>query len=637
MSANFARLKDQFRDREEWIRFLRFGVVGISGVGVNQGMLYLLFEFVHLPFYLSSFLAIETSIVTNFLLNDNWTWRKKRSGRVLIRLLRYNISAAFSSIFITMSALLFFKEWVGIPYLIANLLGIGFGMISNFLVNSAWTYGSIRLSLPRPVLAIMLGSLAGRLVVAALIGPGFDEAYYFAYSIRPSLSYFDHPPLVGFIAGFFPYLLDHASPFTIRLGSVVLFTVSGLFLYKFTRSMLSERDAVLAYALFNIVPLFFLLAGTMILPDSGLVLFWILALFPIRTILFQKASWLTWVMAGLLTGFAMISKYHGILLAFSLFAGLLLIRPRTFLTPGPYLFGLTALIPFLPVLIWNVQHDFISFSFQGSRAAGTTLSVKDFLIALGGQATYLTPMVFVPMVWIFWQSIRNGLIKKNQNDLFYFLFGTLPVLIFLLVSFFRPILPHWTLPGYILLTVPFAEMLRSAAERYRGVVYIYRISVMLIILLLVLGVGHIRWGILTPGHRIEQDVSLDLTGWDAIPSYLEENGLTEEDWFLFSHKWFLCGEIELATGGKYVVQCFSSDDPRGYGIWNREQDVTGRDGIFICSDRYFIDPNDSYSEYFRTISPKPDSVVISRAGIPVKKIYYFKCQGMIKEYPPAYH
>ncbi|MBN1562106.1 GtrA family protein, partial [candidate division KSB1 bacterium] len=258
------------------IRFLKFALVGGSGVIVNNGLLWLLAEFTSLPFYLCSFIAIELSIITNFLLNDAWTWRDKREGRLLSRLYRYNASTAFSSLFINMTVLLFLKEWLGMPYLIANLIGIGCGVIFNFLANSVWTYGEFRFKYPRAVWIIFFCSLAFRLLLAAGLGAGFDEAYYYAYSLRPSLSYFDHPPVVGFLAGYFPSLTGIVSAFTIRLAAVLLYSITGLLLYQLARQFVDARKATWAMLLFNITPIFFLLAGIFILPDAGLVLFWIL-------------------------------------------------------------------------------------------------------------------------------------------------------------------------------------------------------------------------------------------------------------------------------------------------------------------------------------------------------------------------
>jgi dolichol-phosphate mannosyltransferase len=55
-------------------RFLRFGVVGFSGLFVDIVVFYLLRELIHLPLYVSTALSIETAIVNNFFWNDAWTF-----------------------------------------------------------------------------------------------------------------------------------------------------------------------------------------------------------------------------------------------------------------------------------------------------------------------------------------------------------------------------------------------------------------------------------------------------------------------------------------------------------------------------------------------------------------------------------
>ena len=55
-------------------RFLRFGVVGFSGLFVDIVVFFLLREVSNVPLYLSTALSIEAAIVNNFLWNDAWTF-----------------------------------------------------------------------------------------------------------------------------------------------------------------------------------------------------------------------------------------------------------------------------------------------------------------------------------------------------------------------------------------------------------------------------------------------------------------------------------------------------------------------------------------------------------------------------------
>ncbi|HEX7487537.1 MAG TPA: GtrA family protein [Anaeromyxobacteraceae bacterium] len=75
-------------------RLLRFAAVGLSGVAVNLGLLWLLAEVLRLREVLASAAAIEVSILWNFALNSMFTYRDRNAGAAVTlaaRALRYNL------------------------------------------------------------------------------------------------------------------------------------------------------------------------------------------------------------------------------------------------------------------------------------------------------------------------------------------------------------------------------------------------------------------------------------------------------------------------------------------------------------------------------------------------------------------
>jgi len=58
-------------------RFAKFCIVGLTGVIINLGILYILKESFGF-LYFASIIAIELSIISNFILNDIWTFNDKR-------------------------------------------------------------------------------------------------------------------------------------------------------------------------------------------------------------------------------------------------------------------------------------------------------------------------------------------------------------------------------------------------------------------------------------------------------------------------------------------------------------------------------------------------------------------------------
>jgi dolichol-phosphate mannosyltransferase len=122
-------------------RAVKFMVVGLTGIVVNVGFLFFLTEGFGMYFMLSSLVGIEASILSNFVLNDIWTFgdipdtRYSRGGRIL----RFH-AVSFGGLLINASTLYFLTTLFGIYYLLSNLVGIFLAFAWNFLVNRRYTW-----------------------------------------------------------------------------------------------------------------------------------------------------------------------------------------------------------------------------------------------------------------------------------------------------------------------------------------------------------------------------------------------------------------------------------------------------------------------------------------------------------------
>ena len=128
------------RTGELW-RFVKFALVGASGIVVNEGLLWLLHEqLVNLPLALANGISIETSIITNFALNDFFTFRDRRAGRhFLLRLGRFNLVSLLGA-GVNLGLTLLLTNVFGVLALLSNLVGIAIAMLWNYLVNLGWTW-----------------------------------------------------------------------------------------------------------------------------------------------------------------------------------------------------------------------------------------------------------------------------------------------------------------------------------------------------------------------------------------------------------------------------------------------------------------------------------------------------------------
>ncbi len=130
-------------DMKSVVRFIKFGIVGGSGVFVNQGVLMLLEKVTELPIEVRSPIAIFTAIVTNFILNYFWTWgdRKRLTIKeVATGFLKFFSSSATTAFVFNYLPLLFMVNKLAWNENISNIIGIGIASVANFLISHFWTF-----------------------------------------------------------------------------------------------------------------------------------------------------------------------------------------------------------------------------------------------------------------------------------------------------------------------------------------------------------------------------------------------------------------------------------------------------------------------------------------------------------------
>lgn len=127
----------------EFGRFLKFAVVGGTGVVVNLGLLWLLTEITGLFYMFSAVISIEASIISNFLLNEHWTFSDRRQKQISMfrRGVKFNI-VSVAGMLINITVLYLFTEFLGIYYIYSEIIGIAAAFLWNYFVNLYWTWSS---------------------------------------------------------------------------------------------------------------------------------------------------------------------------------------------------------------------------------------------------------------------------------------------------------------------------------------------------------------------------------------------------------------------------------------------------------------------------------------------------------------
>jgi dolichol-phosphate mannosyltransferase len=120
------------------MRFIKFNLVGLTGVLVNEGALLVLAGGGVYYLYASA-VAIELSILSNFALNDFWTFRERRHGHMVTRLIKFN-GLMIVGLVVNLVILYAGTEYAGINYAISNLIGIAGAFLVRYWlsVRYAW-------------------------------------------------------------------------------------------------------------------------------------------------------------------------------------------------------------------------------------------------------------------------------------------------------------------------------------------------------------------------------------------------------------------------------------------------------------------------------------------------------------------
>jgi 4-amino-4-deoxy-L-arabinose transferase-like glycosyltransferase len=287
--------------------------------------------------------------------------------------------------------------------------------------------------------------LAGHAYLAFGLGLSVDEAHYALYAAHPALSYFDHPPLVGWLQ--MPFVWLGGSDWLLRIVPLGLWVLTAWVLWRW-----SGKWSLWALALFLLSPIHQLL-GLALVPDTLLlpltlwvmVLTWKLSNFSLD----DSASWWLWLWLGVALGLSGLAKYTGVFLALSCAAVLLAAHGwALWKARGLWVAALVAALMISPVLIWNAQNGWISFTYQLGHAGGNqswqwTNVLRFDLVQLLSYGT-------LPLLGLIVFLMR--LQTQHKRLMWLCLAFGLPTLLLATYSSGKgSALPHWTATGWLAL------------------------------------------------------------------------------------------------------------------------------------------------------------------------------------------
>ncbi len=437
-----------------------------------------------------------------------------------------------------------------------------------------------------PIVWLVCATTLVRIGFAATTGLGVDESYMVTAGRVLSLGYFDHPPASWWLSRGAAHLFDTEAPIAVRFPFILLFAVSQVLAWRIGCLVADSRAGFWAAVALNLSPVFGVTTGTWVLPDGPLDAGLLgAALCLLHAVQADRRALRWWAGAGACAGLALFSKYTAVLTISGAFLYLLTSRPhrRWFGRREPYIAVATAAVVFSPVLIWNAAHGWASFAFQGDRAAGLRFHPLAPLATLGGEALFVLPWIWLPMIVLLIGGFRPD--APWTHRLLAFLAAP-PIIGFALISAWssQRILFHWAAPGYLMLFPLLGEAIADRLDR----LWLRRLVVVTAVLVLaVTGTISLQiqfdWLGGSLASVMRKDPTEEGLDWMSVRHDLAARGLLPPGSVAAALSWRDAGKLGHALGPDITMLCLCRDS-RQFGIADPVGAFAGRDVVVLVPD-----------------------------------------------------
>ncbi|AUC14596.1 hypothetical protein BTO06_05345 [Tenacibaculum sp. SZ-18] len=495
----------------------------------------------------------------------------------------------------------------------------------------------MNISYKQKVLVLILISVLLRLFLAGVLEFGNDEVYYWLYAKYPDVSHFDHPPMVGFFIQFFTGNLYFDSELAIRLAAIIPSGLSMYVVFLIGSYLKDSRTGFIACLLYCISIYGFIISGILILPDSPLVLFWLLSYyFFIQTIpnTPEKKYHVKLLLGFLFSGLAIYSKYQGVYVLFGVCIYVLFSNRKWLKNAFFYLGFIFPLTAIALVFYWNYTNDFVSYKFHGNRVSffSSQFNKNSFIREILGQFIYNNPYIVITLVLLL-IAIWKKKFHFSKNYIAFFFYCSFPlILTTIYLSISRNTLPHWSGVSYLTFLPLIATFL---SERKKNITKRLSIGIVVFSVLMITTTFVINNGLFLPEENSVQkeklgrkDALLDMYGWEQASEKITQVFKEEyvSDLPIISNRWYPAAHIDY-----YIAR---PNDMKVYGIgnlneihkyyWiNQTYSELGDEVLYITDSRNFKNPETLFEHSYSKINLLR-TLPIERSGVVVKYVFLYK-------------
>lgn len=406
-------------------------------------------------------------------------------------------------------------------------------------------------------LILFVSTFVVRWVIACLLSPFGDEAFYWQESLSPAWGYSDLPPMTAWLIGISELVFGHGL-FAMRLPFLLIGAVIPWQVRALARTHGGDVAGWQAGMLALCLPLAGSL-GVLALPDVPLTFAILLAAQGLANAL-DRDGWNDWIALGLGLALAWATHYRA---AMAMLAGLvfLLATPRgraCWRNSGLWLALGIATLGLVPILLYNLQSHGAGVAFQLVERNPWSFHA-DALVQPLEQAIACTPLAWVVLLWSLWRAWVGR--ERAPGDLVAVIAGTFIIGYFVLGLFaddlrFRA---HWPLPGYLLLCAVLPAQLAGAGRAWRRFAVV---GFALAFAGLCGGFVYLGLAASTDGARVLANAKAfpsNFTGWRESGTLVRNELLHDSGALVVADNFMLAAELRFELGGPRAI--YSLDSP----------------------------------------------------------------------------
>ncbi len=419
-----------------------------------------------------------------------------------------------------------------------------------------------------------------RLFFINLIPLTGDEAYYWQWARHLAPGYYEQGPVLALIIWFFTFFGKINTEFTVRLGAVILssLTMWVMYLTHIKTFGKSEKKGALLAVIFANSSVIFSIGSVLMMHDTVMIFFLALYLYNLIYINENPLSYSRWIISGLLLALATMSKYTaGAAYIASLiyfiffykenrpFKGLLIMT-------AAYIFGCT------PVIYWNIINDWASLKYLLIRGASSySFPFKNTFELLLSQVFLFSVFLLFPVI----KGIKESFDSPSKNSNMLLIVSLFMFLPFIMLSISSKIEANW--PAFALYPLFFFAANYASSFSLKKTFFKYAFPGIIIVLLIHIqaAAGFIKLPPkIDPMHKIKGYKETALKASEIYDKLSEKHPV-----FCATRHYQTASLFSFYMKNNPMVYCIlKHESNKNYRFWNEYKQLKNSYALFFYTD-----------------------------------------------------